>query len=270
MTLLSIVLALMLSTHASSNILTVLPTFLKKALEALRARFSTRWAAFLFVVPTAFTVLLIQWTLLQEAELLALLFSAFILSNCIDYGELVSSSKNLSIAFKARDARSIQTLSDSFGISDGDEALLQRALLEKSFPQLFLPLFWFAVLGPLGALLSKQLELMNDDRLTLSDGKHLNAPRLQQNFGWLPARCLVLSFALLTDFDAIMKRYRAVTEQPNISNKELARETAAAAIENSSAIEVEGSESIALSITKKILLLWLALFAVLTIGGWIL
>ena len=267
MTLLSIVLALILSAHSGANIQNVLPTLFEKYLNVLIHRFSTRWTLFFFVVPVAFLVLLIQWFFIEEPGLVALLFGALILTNCINYGELASFSKNLAIASKAQDRNTIQSIANNLGVADDNQGRLQQALLTTSFSQLFLPLFWFSILGPLGAILCLQFELASAKLKSSSFNRGTIEFPPYQKFLWLPARFLILSFALLTDFDEVMKQYRTVAEQKNISTKGLIGETTVIALDKSCASKE--LHSTALTIIKKTLILWLALLAILTIGSWI-
>ncbi|SEQ14317.1 AmpE protein [Ectothiorhodospira magna] len=86
-----------------------------------------------------------------------------------------------------------------------DAAERARAVLQKmltgSNGSLFAVLFWFVVLGPVGALLYRLANLMRAPQGTEPDGFQQTATQLQGLLDWIPARLMVLFYALTGSFD---------------------------------------------------------------------
>lgn len=267
MTLLSIVLALAVSAHASPKVQDILPTLLETYWDRLSARFSDLVTTILFIAPVCLVIAIMQWWFLEGAILLALLLAIFLLANCLEYGELVSISRNLSIAKAANDTRQIDAIRDSLGQSDSNPEELQTALLARSFSWLFFPLFWFAILGPVGAVFSVQCQIVKGARKHNAISNDGDSFTVYDWIVWLPARSLVLSFALLSNFDDVMKKFRAVTQHRLVTSEEIVFETANVAIETSDF--GDGDDEPALAMIKRVLMFWLVLLAALTIVGWL-
>lgn len=84
------------------------------------------------------------------------------------------------------------------------------ALLTQAQERLFAPLFWFLLLGPFGALLYRLTWHLR--HLPAEDEENqefrLGVERLLAILDWLPARILVLTFALGGDFDGALQGRR--------------------------------------------------------------
>ncbi len=85
-----------------------------------------------------------------------------------------------------------------------------RGLIAESLPRLFGPLFWFIVLGPLGAALYR-LAVMANERSSLHGkapgGFAASAQRLVALLDWLPARAGAAAFAAAGDFDGVRRAW---------------------------------------------------------------
>lgn len=84
------------------------------------------------------------------------------------------------------------------------------ALAAAGLRRWFAVLFWFLLLGPLGALAYRltqiTAEVEHPDRLP--PGLRLAASRLLALLDWLPARLVAFSLALVGDFDAVLAALR--------------------------------------------------------------
>lgn len=81
---------------------------------------------------------------------------------------------------------------------DGGSA--RRRLVYAGFARWFPPLFYFALLGPLGALAYRAVAVLT------AEGPDDGRLRLLWLLDWVPARLLVLTFALAGDFLAVRER----------------------------------------------------------------
>lgn len=94
-------------------------------------------------------------------------------------------------------------------VSAEREAVL-AALAAAGLRRWFAVLFWFFVLGPLGALGYRLTQIIAEvehpDRVPA--GVRAAASRLLALLDWLPARLVALSLALVSDFDAVLAAMR--------------------------------------------------------------
>lgn len=88
--------------------------------------------------------------------------------------------------------------------ADNDGELFAQVhgmLVWQAFQSFFAVIFWYALLGPLAALVYRLLAL------SVEHGSHAElrerAAQVRHAFDWLPARALVLSFALVGNFVAV-------------------------------------------------------------------
>ncbi len=93
----------------------------------------------------------------------------------------------------------------------GAIANLTYAIFSESNNRFFAPLFWFVVLGPVGALLMRSAELVRY-KLGNSEAGYTNfakaAVQVHEWFAWLPARFLAASYALVGSFETTLELWR--------------------------------------------------------------
>lgn len=83
-----------------------------------------------------------------------------------------------------------------------------EAVLYRIYEQWFAVVFWFALLGPWGALLYRLMRLsIVEPGLVGADGKAL-LEKCVRALDWLPSRLLTLSFALAGNFGSCYKAWR--------------------------------------------------------------
>ena len=117
--------------------------------------------------------------------------------------------------------------------------LLRARMVAASLQDYFAPAFWYLLLGPLGALGYRLLELTR-----LHRGQAMTGPAtlLMHALEWLPARLLVLSFALVGQFDSTLQvLHKRVTEWEAPAG-ELVAACATAALPPVAADDVRGVE----------------------------
>lgn len=105
-------------------------------------------------------------------------------------------------------------------------ARARRGLLAEQMRQLFAPLFWFLLLGPVAALAYYLLRLCAEGRLSATPAL---AARLLHFADWPVARVLGLSFALAGDFVATWQHWRARVLEADADATEFVDESAQAA-----------------------------------------
>lgn len=189
--------------------------------QRLRARFGNRavWDGPLGVLATLALPLLgvaiVQQLLHGVAlNLFALAFGVLMLWYCLGPRDLDTDSEAYTAAIEDGDETRAQIAAGDLlgGAAPPDPWTRTRAvtdaILSQSNERLFGVVFWYAVLGPLGAALFRLAAVLRDSALNAAEenvGYRLAALRLFYILGWLPARLIALSYALSGSFEDAMQ-----------------------------------------------------------------
>jgi membrane protein required for beta-lactamase induction len=149
---------------------------------------------------------------------------------------------------------------------------LTDAVLLQSQRRLFAVVFWFFLLGPVGAMLyrlSNQLLQMipcDDEHQSFNQGNH----RLLEILDWLPTRLVVFSFALAGSFEGTMHAWDEWKNQPDDGPDALLLAAGKGAMGLSPDSDDELLETAqveaSLSLVWRGLTIWLVVMGLLTIG----
>jgi AmpE protein len=82
-------------------------------------------------------------------------------------------------------------------------ALTVNAVFSQSLRRWFGVIFWFALLGILGALLYRMVDWLSSEKSGLSSAQILYFRRTRQVLEWPVAQLMTLSLAIATDFDSV-------------------------------------------------------------------
>jgi AmpE protein len=93
------------------------------------------------------------------------------------------------------------------------QALGVNAVFREALQRWFGTIFWFAVLGVLGAVLYRLADRICEGGLGLPPGQKDLFMRLRQVLDWPVAQLMTLSLAIATDFDAVFKAWRKYHDQ---------------------------------------------------------
>ena len=142
-------------------------------------------------------------------------FAVIVLFFCVGPRELES---DIDAVLKAPDRD--QRLAAAQGLRDDRDAApptleaasLVEAAFEAALSRWFGVIFWFVVLGPAGALGYRMIRLIAKSAafadLIDADQQAL-AERTLRILDWAPAHLMALTLALVSDFDAVMRTWRA-------------------------------------------------------------
>jgi AmpE protein len=93
-----------------------------------------------------------------------------------------------------------------------DDSACRIAAVEGVFQQAlrrwFGVIFWFAVLGIVGALLYRMVDWLDSEEPKVSGDQRGRFVRLQQIMDWPAAQLMTLSLAIATDFDSVFKAWK--------------------------------------------------------------
>jgi AmpE protein len=161
---------------------------------------------------------------------------------------------------------------------------LVEATFTAALRRWFGVLFWFAVLGPAGALLYRQLQLLAfapGYAEGQSAGQHGLLERAARLLDWLPAHLMALSLALVSNFDAVFKTWRDYHAAQGkgylagdlgfldaIARASVEADVAAESDEEKSSRNPLVALDDAMVLVRRVLVLWLTILAVIVLAGW--
>lgn len=177
-----------------------------------------------------------------------------------------------------------QVLSDDGETVAWRTADLGEATAYAALRRRFGVLFWFFVLGPIGALLYRLArQLGHDTSLALDADARIKARYLANALDWLPAQLMVFTLALVGHWDAVIGAWRRWHQQaaPNswyLSNPDFLGAAARADV----LTDIEGGDGYIEERTDPLhelrrlrdallraLLAWLSVVALMVMGGWL-
>ena len=177
-----------------------------------------------------------------------------------------------------------QVLSDDGETVAWRTADLGEATAYAALRRRFGVLFWFFVLGPIGALLYRLArQLGHDTSLALDADARIKARYLANALDWLPAQLMVFTLALVGHWDAVIGAWRRWHQQaaPNswyLSNPDFLGAAARADV----LTDIEGGDGYIEERTDPLhelrrlrdallraLLAWLSVVALMVIGSWL-
>ena len=147
------------------------------------------------------------------------------------------------------------------------------AVLVEAGDRLFAVVFWFVVLGPLGAVLYRSVAVLH--RQAREPGEFGESiARLYSLLVWLPARLLALGYALSGHFEAALEGWRRSHQdhRRGIEGSEhLLATTGASALgptDNESNHDARAPVRAAMRLVWRTLVIWLVMISLLTLAGW--
>jgi adenosylcobinamide-phosphate synthase len=175
-------------------------------------------AVLLATVPILLGVLLARYILAQLSDVLRLAFDIFVLYLCLDLFRLGQVARSVSEALEAGELREAdQQYSELTGKSAPDltEASIAHATVEAVLKQgsslVISPIFWFILLGPVGAMLQRLasiLDMLWGHRYERFVEFGWAAARLDDVLQWIPARITALSYGIMGSFEDALRCWR--------------------------------------------------------------
>ena len=162
-------------------------------------------------------------------------------------------------------------------------ASLVEATFSAGLRRWFGVLFWFALLGPAGALLYRLTQLLAFTPAFAegrSEGQRTLLERTSRVLDWLPAHLMALSLALASNFDAVFKTwhdYHAANGKGYLS-LDIGFLGAIARASVVADVAAEGEQAgrnplvaldDAMVLIRRVLVVWLTIMAVIVLAGWL-
>ena len=145
-----------------------------------------------------------------------------------------------------------------------------RAILHIANERIFAVIFWFVIIGPAGAVLYRlTTNLSKQDGL--NDSLSAVAILFQAVLTWVPARMLAMGYALTGHFDGALQAYRNRPYESDLAleNYDVLVNTGMGALRDQEATDEISSIISARNLVMRSILIWIAVLALLTLGGWL-
>ena len=150
--------------------------------------------------------------------------------------------------------------------SDKRESEIVNILFQAHY-NVFSVLFWFAILGPIGAILYRLTLLLIST--ADNDDLKLAAEKVQQVLEWLPVRIETLAYALISHFVVVVACWVKHIFTGLDNNKKLLASCGFAALQNhkneQQRIKIADIRSETLALVDRALIVWLVIIALIII-----
>ncbi len=237
-------------------------------------------------LPPLVVIGLLQW-ILGDAWLgiPGALFSALVLYLSLGPRELLTQTDLLLSALERQDAkethdRAWELLGERSPASAQQLAgAVVSTLVAEANRRSFAVLFWFLILGPLGAA-GYRLAWLVRDQVGAADNlapSAADAARMVAVLDWLPARATAMAYALAGNFDQAVRAWRAypyefpqdsgplLIDVGNAALREAPQEDAAPPTSERETARIIARGA---SLVWRATLIWIALLALITLAGW--
>lgn len=245
-----------------------------------RFGFNQGWGAFFGLLIPVFIVTLLLNMLFSTLSLLYVIFGIVILMLCLDINDM---KKQLGEYFKADaagDAVKTQMEAEQFVQQEDlstDKKLIVRtvteAIFQRSLTNIFSVIFWFMMLGPLGAVIyyvTASLAERSEQPEHAFPDIYTTATMAKEILDWLPIRVLGLTFALIGHFAPVFNIWIDKLGGGLSENKQLLIETGFAALNLTQPGQSDTFENQqALDLIRRSLWTWVIIIGVLTMTAWI-
>ena len=256
-------------------------------LRAQQGESPGRYTVLLAILPCVLLVGLMQWILAERLfGLPSLVFGVVLLALCWGPRDL---DRDVEAVIDAEDATAaglaVSKLQSAGGSLREDAPGLVEATVVNALRRWFAPLFWFLLLGPLGAVLYRLLaqSAQGPQSVQLSSEERRAGDWLLAVLEWPVAQLMTLSMALVGNFDTVFSAWRRaggnrwalqlgfLAEAARASvGAELVEEAEEARLAGQVPVDERYPElRDAMSLVWRMLLLWMALLALLVIAGWV-
>jgi adenosylcobinamide-phosphate synthase len=176
------------------------------------------FAVLLAIAPIIIAIFLATLILGQIAGVLVFLFAVAVLYLCVDLYRLSDVAQAVATALEKGDvahaATRLKELTGKDTVETTEAGVAQatvEAVLKQANSLVLAPIFWFLVLGPLGAMLQRlasTLDRLWGHRTTRFAEFGWAAARLDDLLSWVPARITALSYAVMGSFEDALHCWR--------------------------------------------------------------
>lgn len=201
-----------------------------------------------------------------------LIWSALVLYQCLGLRQISDLAGAVGEASRAGDVERLQARVADLGIEEigdaGTEALDRLALrqvFEQSLRRVFGVLFWFVIAGPGGVVLYASTALLVC-QWRREDTFQQAVMRVMAWLDWLPARLLVLTFALVGNYEESLARWRGMEGDGAKDDVTLLVHVGTGALGLDEHASAQGAAYAAAVLLKRAVAVWLGVLGLLWLG----
>lgn len=221
-----------------------------------------------------------QWLIYDAlAGAVDILFAAVVLLYSLGPRDLDSQVGELAEAEAAEDRTRLKSIRAELLVeqADGSTRGLAESVLASALRRVFAVLFWFSVLGPLGALayrLTRETRRLADEQTR--PGLKPATEYLLFLLDWIPARMLAGLFTLAGCYESAVERWRNCEAGNNAdAGADLVACAGSGALQLADDVSVENepdaiSARAAMGLVWRALVIFVALLGLSTVSGWLL
>lgn len=149
-----------------------------------------------------------------------------------------------------------------------------RAVLREANERQFAVLFWFALLGPAGALLYRSADVLRrDPGANASEEFRTATTRMHGVLAWLPAHLTAMGYALAGSFEDAVSDLRSYYSTCDLHFFQVSNDvlmcTGLGALRAAAGQEAGVARlKSALGLVRRTLFIWLVIYALITLFGW--
>lgn len=230
-----------------------------------------------------FVVWLIDSMLGNVLGLFSFVFGVAVLVFCIGPRDLEADVKQVLEAFEREDVEAANFYAAQLldrKVSDAPMQLAQtvrEGILLQANSRMLGVLFWFVILGPVGAVMFRLSCILKNETYTDADSFASSCRDLYDIMLWLPARICVLSYAIAGNFVDTMSYWYGLSDLWRRESEEFIVISGVGALRYERRIEHPEQEdepdlagiSHALALVKRAVIVWIVILALLTLTGWL-
>lgn len=291
--LITLALDRMLLWHRDSGLAGLFGFLIDFASTRLPERWTGVGGALAMLLPPVILVGLLQWLIAGWLfGLFSLVFSVAVLLFALGPLDIVNAVDDYLDARRADDSERSDYYYERIvgekpapGDGSSEGRRMVEVVLYQGHDHLFAVLFWFCILGPLGAVLyrmSAEAALRPPPGLAARPALGRAARHVAGVLGWAPARLLAFGYAMTGSFEAALRRFREGApsgEDLLAANQDLLTATGSAALrtteDDEEAVGQRRSDDAATvveaarALVLRAGIFWLAVLALLTLAGWL-
>lgn len=176
------------------------------------------YAVLLAVVPIGILIFLADAILGQIAGVLKIIFSVLVVYLCVELQRLGNVAQAVATAIEQDDAEQaaahLKELTGKDTIETTGAGIAHatvEAVLKQANSLVLAPIFWFLLLGPVGAMLQRMASVLDRQwghRTSRFAEFGTVAARLDDLLNWVPARITALSYAVMGSFEDALYCWR--------------------------------------------------------------
>lgn len=154
---------------------------------------------------------------------------------------------------------------------------VKAAILVRANDRLVAVMFWFVLLGPVGAVMFRAATMLKDETVLVPDKFSHSVHDLFWVMNWLPARLCIIGYALAGNFIDTVSYWRSLKDFWTRDSDELLIASGVGALRQDMRSDIieQGEErfyqgvALAISLIKRTVIVIITLLALFTLAGWL-